>query len=350
MLEGTPVTLSSRYVSNNFAIIVSLAQMGEVATLSAKIRAFLHFCCIEKGLSPHSIDAYRRDLCRFDAFLCSLGRHAGAGSICLDTLRSYIDKLQGAGLSNKTVARHITTLRCFFAFLVEEGSIPANPAELLTAPKAGSALPKFLNQSAVDSLSSVTPVRERTTLRDQAMVDLLYATGLRATELVKLRLADVDLSGGVICVIGKNNKQRLVPMGRTAIASLQGYLASERPATLKGRTTPYLFVTARGTAMTRQGLWKLMGERAKLAGLRTRVHPHLLRHTFATHLLEGGADLRSVQTMLGHADIGTTQIYTHVMRSRLRRVVDEYHPRSARASVARNAKDKASKKGSVERP
>lgn len=316
--------------------------MEEAALLSAKTRAFLHFCRIEKGLSANSLDAYRRDLTRFERYLAS--KTVSLEKISLDLLRTYVDGLRAAGLSSRTIARHTTAIRCFFAFLVEEGALPANPAELLATPKAASILPKFLDRQAVQALSAAVPLAGRTTGRDRAMVDLLYASGLRVTELIKLRVGDVDLSSGVVRVTGKNNKQRLVPVGRAALASIEAYLAGERAALLKGRVSPYLFVTARGGALTRQAFWKLLRSRGTAAGAAKRVHPHMLRHTFATHLLEGGADLRSVQAMLGHADIGTTQIYTHVMRSRLRKVIDEHHPRSQRARGGKTVKN-----GSVDR-
>lgn len=319
--------------------------MREAATLSAKIRAFLHFCRIEKGLSANSLDAYRRDLTRFDQFLGSqMSSGFDAAAIDVPTLRSYIDRLRANKLANRTIARHVTTLRCFFSFLVEEGAISSNPAELLASPKIGSPLPKYLDKQAVESLSAADPIAGRTSGRDRAMLELLYACGLRASELVQLRIGDLDLNGGIVRVTGKNNKQRLVPIGRTAVAAVDAYLAGERPNILKGRTSAYVFVTSRGTAMTRQGLWKLLQQRGKSAAVGKKIHPHLLRHTFATHLLEGGADLRSVQTMLGHADIGTTQIYTHVMRSRLQRTVEEHHPRAARA------RRQVSKNRSVSRP
>jgi integrase/recombinase XerD len=220
-------------------------------------------------------------------------------------------------------------MRGFFGFLAEERELTINPAELLVAPKFGDSLPKFLTARQVGGILEA-PENARTGLRDRAMLDLLYATGLRVSELIQLRVGDLDESEGIVRVIGKGDKQRLVPVGRDALRSLEAYRTLQRPQLLKGRTSTYLFVTARGTGMTRQAFWKLLRAHGKAAGIFRNLSPHVLRHTFATHLLEGGADLRSVQTMLGHADIGTTQIYTHVMRSRLRQTVDEHHPRVAR--------------------
>jgi integrase/recombinase XerD len=212
--------------------------------------------------------------------------------------------------------------------LLEEGEMAHNPAELLVSPKIGASLPKYLDHERMAELIEAPDTAKPTGLRDHAMLDLLYATGLRVSELIKLRVADLDEYGGVLRVIGKGNKQRLVPVGKAALGSVEEYRAQQREQLLGGRVSPFLFVTARGTAMTRQGFWKLLRGHGKQAGIFRSLSPHVLRHTFATHLLEGGADLRSVQTMLGHADIGTTQIYTHVMRSRLRQTVDQHHPRA----------------------
>jgi integrase/recombinase XerD len=206
---------------------------------------------------------------------------------------------------------------------------------LLAAPKIGTSLPRYLDSGTVDQLLTAPAESDSIGLRDHAMLDLLYATGMRVSELIRLRVADLDELGGVLRVTGKGNKQRLIPVGREALKSIARYQTEQRPSLLKGRVSPYLFITARGTAMTRQGFWKLLRGYGKQAGIISEfgrkgvLSPHVLRHTFATHLLEGGADLRSVQTMLGHSDIGTTQIYTHVMRSRLRQTVDEHHPRAS---------------------
>jgi integrase/recombinase XerD len=298
--------------------------MNRQANFEAQLRSYLHFCRIEKGLAANSLEAYRRDLSSFAAFFAN----APLPEVTQDTLRRYVDELQARKLSNRSIARQITTLRGFFGYLTEEGVVTSNPAELLVAPKFGNALPKFLSSHQVDGLLKA-PEKERLGLRDRAMLDLLYATGLRVSELIQLRTGDLDESQGVIRVVGKGNKQRLVPVGREALKSVAAYCTEQRPQLLKGRVTPFLFVTARGTRMTRQGFWQLLRGHGKSAGMFRNLSPHVLRHTFATHLLEGGADLRSVQTMLGHADIGTTQIYTHVMRSRLRQTVDVHHPRAA---------------------
>jgi integrase/recombinase XerD len=283
----------------------------------AWMRAYLNYCRTEKGLADNSLQAYRRDLASFFGFV----KDGKINELTLGTLRNYMDNLRARKLSNRSIARQVTTLRGFFGFMTQEGEIPNNPTELLSAPKFGSSLPKFLSSQQVNRLLEAPEEPAR--------------TGLRVSELIQLRVSDVDESQGIVRVIGKGNKQRLVPIGREALQALEEYRRGERARLLKGRITPYLFVTARGTRMTRQGFWKLLRAHGKSAGMFRNLSPHVLRHTFATHLLEGGADLRSVQTMLGHADIGTTQIYTHVMRSRLRQTIDDHHPRSARKQTAR---------------
>lgn len=300
--------------------------MRGLAPFEQKIRSYLHFCRTEKGLAVNSLESYQRDLTQLGAYL---GGQA-ACAVTLETLRAYLDHLRTTGLANRSIARQVTTLRGFFAFLVEEGEMPGNPADLLVAPKIGATLPKYLGRAAVEDLLEAPPADSGTGLRDRAMLDLLYATGLRVSELIGLRIADLDEAGGTVRVVGKGNKQRLVPVGKEALAAVREYCRVQRPILLKGRVSPFLFVTARGTRMTRQGFWKLLRIHGKRAGIFRKLSPHVLRHTFATHLLEGGADLRSVQTMLGHVDIGTTQIYTHVMRSHLRQTVDQHHPRAAR--------------------
>jgi integrase/recombinase XerD len=300
-----------------------------MSSFERTVRSYLHFCRTEKGLAENSLQSYGRDLAQLGKFLAS----APLSAVTLETLRSYLDHLRAVGLGSRSIARQVTTLRGFFASRLEEGDLPGNPAELLAAPKIGSSLPKYLDSSTVDQLLKTPQENSATGLRDRAMLDLLYATGLRVTELTGLRVSDLDASEGTVRVIGKGNKQRLVPVGREALHSVERYTSELRPRLLKGRVSPYLFVTARGTRMTRQGFWKLLKSHGKSAGVFRKLSPHVLRHTFATHLLEGGADLRSVQTMLGHADIGTTQIYTHVMRSRLQQTVDRHHPRAARKAV-----------------
>jgi integrase/recombinase XerD len=211
---------------------------------------------------------------------------------------------------------------------LEKGEIASDPTQNLAAPKQWQSLPKYLNQKQIDDLMATPDRTKPQGLRDRAMLEFLYATGLRVSELCHARVSDLDRDLGFVRVVGKGNKHRLVPAGKSALQAVEHYLTSGRPRLLKNRPSPYLFVTNRGGAMTRQAFWKLLAGYGRKAGIFRDLTPHVLRHTFATHLLEGGADLRSVQTMLGHADISTTQIYTHVMRSRLRKTVDQHHPRA----------------------
>jgi integrase/recombinase XerD len=297
--------------------------MQAVASISAPIAAFLDFCRIEKGLAKTSVDSYRLDLERFSASL-----HPGDNLEDAACLRRYLDSLYQAGMASRSIARHLTTLRNFYRFLLEKGSIMIDPTELLTAPKQWQSLPKYLNNQQINDLITTPDLTRPQGLRDRAMLEFLYATGLRVSELCKVKVSDLEMNMGFVRVVGKGNKHRIVPVGKSALEAVTRYLESGRLRLLKGRASPYLFATNRGGAMSRQAFWKLLGGYGKQAGIFHDLTPHVLRHTFATHLLEGGADLRSVQTMLGHADISTTQIYTHVMRSRLRRTVDEHHPRA----------------------
>ncbi len=285
--------------------------------------AFLNFCRIEKGLAANSLEAYSADLSRFNAFLGNLSGLPGT-----EQTRLYLDHLYQSGLSTRSVARHLTTLRSFFGFLLREGLIDTDPTQHLRTPRQWQTIPKFLNLQEIDKIIQVPDSSRPTGLRDRAMLELLYATGLRVSELCRVGMGDLNHEMGLLRTMGKGNKQRLVPVGKDAIKAVASYLQSGRGALLKGRASRYLFVTARGGCLTRQGFWKLLAGYGRQAGIFHGLTPHALRHSFATHLLEGGADLRSVQVMLGHADISTTQIYTHVMRSRLRDTVDRHHPRA----------------------
>jgi integrase/recombinase XerD len=292
--------------------------------LSGQAQSFLNFCRVEKGLSANSLSSYFIDLQRFSNGILPLAPHQAKAS----DLGRYVESLYKAGLSARTIARHMTTLRNFYSFLTREGEIDTDPSEFLIPPRQWSTLPKYLNRQEIEGLLAAPDLPKPSGLRDRAMLELLYATGLRVSELCKLELSSLETNAGILRVTGKGNKQRLVPFAESAGECLAQYLANGRPAILKGRASRFLFVTARGGAMTRQGFWKLLGGYGRKAGIFRDLTPHVLRHSFATHLVEGGADLRSVQVMLGHADISTTQVYTHVARSRLREIVDQHHPRA----------------------
>jgi len=294
----------------------------EAAGLQGYVRAFLNYCRVEKGLSGNTISAYGTDLERF------IASSAHGELPRRETLRLYIDSLYRGQLSNRSVARHLATLRCFFRYLLQEGIIDWDPALELRPPKQWQTIPKFLNLDEIERLIQAPDTMRPTGLRDRAMIELLYASGLRVSELCRVGIGDLDGRMGYVRVTGKGNKQRLVPVGREAIRAVERYLAEGRAALLKGRASRYLFVTARGGCLTRQAFWKLLAGHGRKVQIFRGLTPHVLRHSFATHLLDGGADLRSVQAMLGHSDIATTQIYTHVMRSRLRETVQKHHPRA----------------------
>ena len=240
----------------------------------------------------------------------------------------YLDSLYRAGLASRSIARHLATIRNYYSFLLRQGTIQSDPTAHLATPKQWSKLPKYLNLEQINRLVISPEGTKPTGVRDRAMLELLYAAGLRVSELCQLELSDLNLELGVLRVTGKGGRQRLVPVGKSALAAVHEYLETARPGLLRGRGSRYLFVTSRGGRLTRQAFWKLLAVHGRKAGIFRGLTPHVIRHTFATHLLEGGADLRSVQTMLGHADISTTQIYTHVLRSRLKKTVEEHHPRA----------------------
>jgi integrase/recombinase XerD len=299
--------------------------MPGVGTIRGRVQAYLDFCRIEKGLAENSLAAYRRDLEKFEVFL---GEQCEGQLPNAEGMGRYIDSLYRAGLASRSIARHLATLRGFCGFLLREGDLVEDPTAFLVAPKQWTNLPKYLNPSQINDLVDAPGHAKLTGIRDHAMLELLYAAGLRVSELCQLELPDLNPQMGILRITGKAGKQRLVPVGRDALQSVSQYLESAPPGLLRGRASRYLFITARGGKLTRQAFWKLLAVHGRKAGIFHGLTPHVVRHTFATHLLEGGADLRSVQTMLGHADISTTQIYTHVLRSRLKKTVEEHHPRA----------------------
>jgi integrase/recombinase XerD len=299
--------------------------MESAGLVSAGVESFLSYCRVEKGLSENTISSYTLDLKNFRHFFegrQTTGYPGGA------ELKAYVDSLYGEGLASRSIARHLTTLRNFFRYLLKEGRIDQDPTIVLTPPRQWRNLPKYLNAEQITSLLNAPDPDRPAGLRDRAMLELMYSSGLRVSELCRVRLSELSAELGVLRITGKGNKQRVVPVGRAALAAIERYLGGPRGALLKHRASPYLFVTARGGPMSRQCFWQIVAKHGKAAGIFRGLTPHVLRHSFATHLLEGGADLRSVQTMLGHSDIATTQIYTHVVRARLRKTVDEHHPRA----------------------
>ncbi len=298
--------------------------MREMPRLTAVIQAFLDFCRIEKGQAANSVEAYRRDLLAFEGFQ----RSCQGLWTDRETVHQYLDSLYRAGRKGRTVARRLTTLRNFFQFLLREGRLDTDPTANVPLPLPSRGIPKSLGLDEINRLLEAPAPDRALGVRDRAMLELLFSSGLRVSELCGLATGDCNLQMGLVRVTGKGGKQRMIPVGKSAVAALNVYLSAGRPQLLASRASTYMFVTARGRPISRQGFWKAMKTHALKAGLSRRLSPHMLRHSFATHLLEGGADLRSVQTMLGHADISTTQIYTHVRPARLRRIVDEHHPRA----------------------
>lgn len=287
---------------------------------------YLNYLKIEKGLAPKTINAYAGDLDRFMAYL-SQQAIAGLDGIDTPTILKYIIELRKAGRSARTRARHLVAIRGFFDYLTKSNVVNGNPLKRVDLPKIGFKLPEVIDIKQVDELLAAPDRQRAKGLRDAAMLELMYAAGLRVSELIHLEIAAVNLEAGFVRVLGKGSKERIVPIGRKAIDCIQAYLEQARPQQLKALTSRYLFVARGAKPMTRQGFWKLFRRYALQAGLPGRATPHSLRHSFASHLLEGGADLRAVQVMLGHVDIATTQIYTHVAQKRLIEIHQKYHPR-----------------------
>jgi integrase/recombinase XerD len=291
----------------------------------ASIARYLSHLELERRVSPHTLAAYAQDLQKLAAF--AAGETRDVERLDLEALERFVRGLMAEGRSPRSVGRLVAAVRGFYRF-TSAASGAANPAHDLSAPRAWKALPKYLTPDEVEALLAAPDTREPRGLRDRAALEVLYATGLRVSELLALTLAHVELDGGVVTTMGKGRKERLVPLGDEAVAWLRRYLATARPGLVEGkRATPRLFVNARGAALTRMGFWKILRGYGRTAGIRRAISPHVLRHSFATHLLERGADLRAIQMMLGHADLSTTQIYTHVLDERLRSVYERFHPR-----------------------
>lgn len=293
----------------------------------ALVDRYLSYLAVEKGLAAATREAYSRDLQRFRAYLDDRGGR-GLATVDAPLILGYLIHLRNKGLRATSRARHLVTLRGLFRFLHQEKIIAHDPAALAELPKAGLHLPEVLSHADIRALLAAPDTTRPAGLRNAAMLELLYAAGLRVSELINLKVVDLNLEAGFVRPFGKGGKERVVPVGRTALGVLIAYLEKARPHLLKGTPSPFLFVARRGRPLTRQGFWKLLKQYAVQAGIRAPVSPHTLRHSFASHLLEGGADLRVVQIMLGHADIATTQIYTHVSSERLKAVHRQYHPRS----------------------
>jgi len=284
---------------------------------------YLDYLAIEKGLAKNSLAAYATDLKHFGHYLD--GRELE--QVERIHIIRYFQSLRSAGISARSVARALAAIRGLFRFLVAERHLKNDPTENIENPKLWTTLPKSLLASEVEALLRAPDRATTQGLRDAAMLELLYATGLRVSELIRVRVEDLVMDAGFLRTIGKGSKERIVPFGDSARDTIVAYIERARPE-LNTKSDPYLFLTRRGRPMSRQSFWMKIGRYARDAGISTHISPHVLRHSFATHLLENGADLRSVQMMLGHSDISTTQIYTHVSRARLQRMYEQYHPRA----------------------
>lgn len=294
--------------------------------MDAAILRFLRHLQVERGLAANTLTAYRQDLRNFSAFCAA--RKLTVETADRDSILDFLSGLYRRKLSSRSVARHLVTLRVFFRFTVAEGLLPEEPTLNLEAPRVWKGLPVLLSIPQVEQLLAQPDLAAPLGARDAAMLEVLYSTGLRVSELVGLRLAELDLNMGCVRCVGKGNKERLVPLGSRAVESLRRFLGEPRARLLRGRSSPFIFLNRRGAKMSRVGFWKVLKAYGRRAGLPPRLSPHKVRHSFATHLLERGADLRSVQAMLGHADISTTQIYTHVTQERLRKIYRAHHPRA----------------------
>jgi len=294
--------------------------------MEPEIRAFLTYLRVDKGLSKNTIESYRRDIEKFGAVIRE--QNIQVSQIVRHDVTEFLASLYYRDLDSRSVARYLATLRHFFRFAVIEGFIAEDPAATIDAPKIVQALPQFLSVQEVDRVLAQPDLTDILGIRDRAMIELMYSTGIRVSELCAICLPDLKRDPGSLRCIGKGDKERIVPVGRKALDAIDRYMHESRPKLLRQPASPFLFLTQRGRPVNRITFWQLLAAYGRKAGLRKRLKPHMLRHSFATHLLDRGADLRSVQMMLGHSDISTTQIYTHVVEERLKQVYKAHHPRA----------------------
>ena len=295
--------------------------------MSFGLQPFCDHLALERGLSPRTVEAYRRDLDRLARYL-STRSVARPADVTAADLREFIYHLKDIGLQPSSIRRNVSALRTYFAYLLGEGVVVTDPTDRVALPRVSRQLPDVLSRADVARILDAPDPSDRLFWRDKALLEFAYASGVRVGELVSVKVRDVDLQEGLALVFGKGSRERIVPLGRAALQALIVYLREIRPVLARNRGEGAVFLNARGTPLTRMGVWKILRRHVERAGIRKRVTPHTLRHSFATHLLEGGADLASVQEMLGHADIATTQIYTHVEREYLRAVPRRFHPRA----------------------
>ncbi len=291
---------------------------------------YLHFLSIEKGLSNNTVDSYLGDINKFFIFLINDLKIEvdNIQDINKEYLLKYFKKINTDGISKRSQARYIASLKSYFKFLIREGIIKKNPTDIIDSPKKDRKLPDYLTVSEIDKLLDIVNIKSLLGYRDRTMLEIIYGAGLRVSELLALNTEDINIELGFIRCYGKGNKERIIPIGEIALDFLKSYLENIRPVILKNIKSKVLFLNSRGKPMSRQGFFKILVKYGKKAGIKKHLSPHTLRHSFATHLLENGADLRSVQEMLGHADIATTEIYTHLSMKQIKKVYDKTHPRA----------------------
>ena len=296
------------------------------SSINRMIDAYVNYLIVEKGLSTKTVESYSSDLTQYVDHLEKSGIRQIEDANA-DAILRHLILLRETGISARSRARHLVSIRGFYRFLIQEQQINHDPTRRIEFPKTGLHLPDCLSVAEIDQLLSLPDTHHPTGARNAAMMELMYAAGLRVSELIKLKTHDVNTEACFVRTTGKGSKERVVPIGERAKITVDYYLNTMRSIILSGRTSPFLFIARAGQPMTRQGFWKIIQKYAKMAGIHKKITPHSLRHSFASHLVEGGADLRSVQIMLGHSDIATTQIYTHVARDRLKKVHETFHPR-----------------------
>ncbi len=289
-----------------------------------RIEDFMVYLQIDKKYSENTIDAYHHDLMRYYKYVNEI-EHKDFGAIKKKEIKNYLKYLNDSGLDQRSVSRNISSIRSFYKFLLIEKYVKNNPSDLLELPKRKKTLPQVLSMEEIDRLLDI-PLTDPYSYRNKAMLELMYATGLRVSELINLKLHDVDLSMAYVRTVGKGDKERIIPIGDVALSALKNYMENYRKLLLKGKVTDALFLNNHGLGMTRQGFFKILKNLAKEKDIKTPFSPHTLRHSFATHLLNNGADLRSIQELLGHSDISTTQIYTHISNQRLKENYQNFHP------------------------
>jgi integrase/recombinase XerD len=297
--------------------------------LNLTIEDFIHYLVVERGLAPNTIESYKRDLVKYAEYLKKVETVSSFEEVTREHIIAFMRYMVENGKSSKTIARHVASIRSFHQFLLREHIVDKDPSVHIETPQVERTLPKVLSPDEVEALLTAPDESTPFGRREKAMLELLYATGIRVTELMNLNVEDVHMTMGFVRCIGKGDKERIVPMGKMASEALQKYIEEGRPKLLKrNQKEEALFLNHHGRRLTRQGFWKILKKLALSAQIEKELTPHTLRHSFATHLLENGADLRAVQEMLGHADISTTQIYTHVTKKRLKDVYNEFHPRA----------------------